>query len=282
MQAVTNPNERLSVEMYTSRPDASFVNSYLIDTKAGIVVIDTQFLISEANGLKEQLKATGKPLAAIFITHPHPDHFNGIGVLLEDTPDVPVYATQPTLDGIIAVEALKRAAWTPVYGADYPASTVFPNHIIRSGDSITIGGVAFHVEDIGEGETSNLTLIHLPATQMLFAGDLAYHRVHPWLVESHSQAWLRQLANVQQRYADVEAVHIGHGVPGTMRMLADQMEYITFFQNLVRQHQTTTGIAPDTTGRDAIVQATLERYPNWPLEALVGLNIDGIVAEHIA
>jgi len=282
MQRTTPPLSTLPVEIYTSRPDAFFVNSYLIETSVGIVIIDTQFLISEARGLKAKLKATGKPLAAIFITHPHPDHFNGVGVLLEDVPNTPVYATQPTLDGIVAVEAAKRAAWTPVHGADYPTSTVLPNHILDSGESVTtIGGVTFQVDDVGEGETSNMTLIYVPATEMLFAGDLAYNRVHPWLVESHSYSWLAQLADVQQRYSTVQVVYVGHGVPGTMTMFADQAEYITFFQNLVRQHQLAPGIALDTAGRDAIVKATIEHYhyPNLPLEALVALNIDGITAD---
>lgn len=282
MQVTTAPIFTLPVGTYTSRPEAFFVNSYLIETGAGIVVIDTQFLVSETQGLKEQLKATGKPLAAIFITHPHPDHFNGVGVLLEDAPDVPVYATQPTLDGIIAVEAQKREFWTPVHGADYPTSTVLPNHILSSGESVTIGEVTFHVEDVGEGETSNMTLIYVPATEMLFAGDLAYNRVHPWLVESHSHSWLQQLADVQQRYSTVQAVYVGHGVPGMMTMFADQVDYITFFQSLVRQHQSAPGITPDTTGRDAIVKATVECYPNLPLESLVAMNIDGIVAEHLS
>lgn len=279
MQATTLSTVKLGIGTYTSRPDAFFVNSYLIDTGAGIVVIDTQFLISEAQGLREQIKATEKPLVAIFITHPHPDHFNGVGILIEEYPGVPVYATQPTLDGIMAVEAQKREFWTPIHGADYPASTSLPDHILTSGESVTIGEVTFRVEDIGEGETSNMTLVYVPASEVLFAGDLAYHGVHPWLVEAHAQAWLRQLADVRQRYAAVQTVYVGHGIPSTMAILSEQIDYINFFQTLVRQQQFGPDLTIDAAGRDRIVNATIDRYPGWPLESLVAMNIDGVLSE---
>ncbi len=282
IQPVNPSVSALPIGIYTSRPEAFLVNSYLVDTNAGIVVIDSQFLISEARELKDKINSTGKPLAAIFITHPHPDHFNGVGVLVEDAPNVPIYATQPTLNGIIAVEAQKRAFWTPIHGANYPVSTVLPNNILSSGKSVTIGGVTFCVEDIGEGETSNMTLIYVPAKNVLFAGDLAYHSVHPWLVESHSQAWLQQLAAVQQRYSTIQTVYVGHGAPGAMTMFAEQIDYITFFQALVRQYQSASGVMPDEASSNAIIKATIERYPGLPLESLIAMNIAGIVAEHIA
>ncbi|WP_052732730.1 MBL fold metallo-hydrolase [Hymenobacter terrenus] len=268
------------IQCYTSRPEAFFVNSYLVETTAGIVVIDTQFLLSEAQGLRAQLRATGRPLAAIFVTHPHPDHFNGVGVLLEDGPSVPVYATQATADGIAAVEATKRAYWTPIHGADYPTRTTLPTHILHPGETVTVGGLDFVVEEWGEGETSNMMTVYLPASGTLFAGDLAYHQVHPWLAESHSQAWLTQLARAQQHYQHAHAVYVGHGQPGTPTMLAEQADYIVFFKGLVEQHLSAFDNAPlPEAARASIRQEVLRRYPDLPLAGLIELNINGIVAE---
>ena len=50
-------------------------------------------------GLKKA-EITGKDLSAIFITHEHSDHIQGIGVLARKY-GVPMYATRGTIDGIV-------------------------------------------------------------------------------------------------------------------------------------------------------------------------------------
>jgi glyoxylase-like metal-dependent hydrolase (beta-lactamase superfamily II) len=67
----------LTIHTYTAAEGGLFVNSYLLETPAGVVVVDTNLLVSDITALKARLAALHKPLLGVFITHAHPDHFNG-------------------------------------------------------------------------------------------------------------------------------------------------------------------------------------------------------------
>src|SRR5436190_6868817 len=79
------------VHTYRAAESGLYVNSYLVEAEAGVVVVDTNLLVSDIEALRARLRALNKPLLAILVTHPHPDHFNGVFGLVQDK-EVPVYA----------------------------------------------------------------------------------------------------------------------------------------------------------------------------------------------
>lgn len=268
----------LKVHTYTSPENAFFVNSYWIETARGNIVIDTQFLISQARQVRHEIEKTGKPILAVIVTHPHPDHYNGVGTLLEGLEQIPVYATTPTLEGIQATEGPKRTQWTPTYGSDYPSSTMLPNQIVTSGQQVTIDGIELHFQDIGAAETSNHTLISLPHEHALFCGDLVYNRVHSWLVEGHSSLGLQRLGEVLNSYVTMKKVYPGHGQSTTLLGLNEQISYINLVQSLVRKALEQSN--PLTDPDKAAIKATIEtQYAHLPLAALHDANIEGVAQE---
>lgn len=68
----------MTVHSYTAGEAGLFVNSYLVETDAGVVVVDTNLLVSDISALRARMNAVGKPLRGVFVTHAHPDHFNGV------------------------------------------------------------------------------------------------------------------------------------------------------------------------------------------------------------
>jgi glyoxylase-like metal-dependent hydrolase (beta-lactamase superfamily II) len=125
------------VTRYTSSESGFAVNSWLVPTNTGLVVIDTQFTVSEADKLAASVLAAGRPLRAIMITHPHPDHYNGTCRLLKIA-QVPVYATQSTIEGMRATADAKRAQWKPTYGNDYPDETCFPDTLLPASGGVSV------------------------------------------------------------------------------------------------------------------------------------------------
>jgi glyoxylase-like metal-dependent hydrolase (beta-lactamase superfamily II) len=119
MLGLTLPAAAAEISRFVSSEKAFAVNSWLVPTRTGIVVIDTQFTVTAADQLLDAVKHTGRPLKAIIITHPHPDHFNGTCRLLR-LAKVPVYATQATIEGVHATADAKRAQWKPVWRPLWP------------------------------------------------------------------------------------------------------------------------------------------------------------------
>lgn len=266
---------RAQVRTHTAAAKAFAANSHLVETAQGVVVIDAQFLESEARQVKELIDQAKKPLLAVIVTHPHPDHYNGVALLTAGHPEVPVYATAATTAGIAATEAGKRAYWAPTYGADYPARTALPTRELKPGTPLRLGGLTFEVRDLGEGEARDETVLYVPELRALFVGDLVYVGLHPWLAEGRPAAWLAQLAAVQKAYPQVKTVYPGHGPAATPAALAQQAEYIRFVQKTVAA----AGPAPLSAEAKAQVKAAVQKqYPGYGLDMLVDLNTDALAA----
>jgi glyoxylase-like metal-dependent hydrolase (beta-lactamase superfamily II) len=266
-----------NVTIYASPEEAFLVNSFLVDTDSGILLIDTQFLVSPAKTLREKLIQTQRPLKAVIISHPHPDHFGGTAIVLEGQATVPVYAVQATYDGIKATESGKREFWTPIYKAEYPPTTLLPNKIVRSGETLVIDGLQVIIDDLGAGESSDITVIWFPQNKQLIVSDLVYNRIHPWLAEGRSESWLKQLELVKQRYKDAQMVYAGHGAAGTLALLEEQAGYIRVFRDLVFGAVKNGQVSKDDKKR--ITDQLKLLYPAYPMEGLIAYNIDGVAGE---
>jgi glyoxylase-like metal-dependent hydrolase (beta-lactamase superfamily II) len=280
------------IHNFTSTPPAP-VNSWIIESNNGIVMIDTQRTLSEANNALDEIKKINKPILGIIITHPHPDHIGGTAVLLNGTSNVPIYSTQLTYDimkndtgGLIAFA--KR-----LHGNDYSDQVVLPNRVVKSGENISIDEITYNFEDIGPGEGGDMMLIYLPVQKLLFTGDVVNNRMHPALIEGHSTEWIKQIQYIGQNYSDTKVLFPGHGQPGSPKALLDeQSEYINSFRSLVEQQTQSAGkigeggSANITDEGKTRIKSELQRlYPDYlhvalmPLDTMFDLNIDAIIKE---
>lgn len=268
------------VTRYTSSESGFAVNSWLVPTDTGLVVIDTQFTVSEADKLAASVLATGRPLRAIVITHPHPDHYNGTCRLLEIA-KVPVYATQSTIEGIRATADAKRAQWKPTYGKDYPDETCFPDTLLPASGGVTVDGLELRTLDYGAGEASTESIVVAPRLKAAFVGDLIYTEVHPWLAEGRSALWLKQLDRLTRDVPVSGTVYPGHGPSGNSSVIAAQRTYIVDFrsatQKAITAHAAADGLSKEATQN--LVDEFRTRYPHWPLEMLIPINAGAIAKE---
>ena len=267
-----------SIQVFSSTEQAFLVNSFIIETKNGLVLVDTQFLTSSTRELVRVISERGRPLLGVVITHPHPDHFNGAAEIEQHWPTVPIYATQTTIDVIRATEAQKRLAWAPVYGDDYPPRTTLPTHVVSTGEPLIIDGLVLMLDDLGAGESEDITVVYLPQTRALIASDLVYHRVHPWLAEGRTKQWLQQIAVVRSRYASASAVYAGHGQSGALELLSEQADYLLEFREQVRSTVKDLN-SPSKEEREQIANQFRQRYAGYPLEMLVDMNVEGVARE---
>src|SRR5215472_14869232 len=107
-----SPN--LVVHMHACGEGGIYVNAYLVETRAGVVAIDATLTESDSKALRKEVDALGKPLLAVLVTHPHPDHVAGITNLVAGF-ETKIIATQQVFDLMRKREEPKRKQWTPVY-----------------------------------------------------------------------------------------------------------------------------------------------------------------------
>src|SRR3954463_13731899 len=84
----------LYVSQLTYGPMKNFIHLLGADTAPEVAVVDPAWNVP---ALLEEVGRAGKKLVAVFLTHSHHDHLNGVPELLK-THDLPVYVQQAELD----------------------------------------------------------------------------------------------------------------------------------------------------------------------------------------
>ncbi|GAA4918475.1 glyoxylase-like metal-dependent hydrolase (beta-lactamase superfamily II) [Stackebrandtia albiflava] len=268
------------LHIHTAGEAGLFVNSYIWETETGTVLIDTGLLVSDIAALKERLARIARPLRAVFVTHAHPDHFNGVHDVVGDT-GVPVYATGEVTAAIREIADAKRAQWAPVYGDEWPPVTAYPTAELTHGQALTFDELTLTVHTVGKAEShaDSLFTVTVPGRPpAVFVGDLAFHGTHPYTADGHSGAWLAALDRVAAEVPAGAVLYPGHGAPGDVTMLDAQRRYLTRYREEVAR----LAAGATTLTEDAL--AELEKLmtgflPDAPLTWMIGLGANAVAAE---
>lgn len=265
-------------------PGIGSVNTFWIEGADAIVVIDGQRELSKAREARSAIDATGKPIAAVFLTHPHPDHFGGIGVFAPAAAGVPVYGSAQTRDSIAEDRFGLVKASREVVKDDFPAEVTLPDRLTGDGDVVEAAGLRFELHEWGAGEAECMTIIHLRELGALFCADIVQDRMTAFLLEGRTAPWLAQLDRLRTAFPTVATLYPGHGAPGTpAELIARQADYLANFRALVAAEMRDGTL---TDGADARIAAAMAvRYPGYlPVAAIPDLLIKDIapVAKELA
>lgn len=268
------------VHVYRAAESGLNVNSYLVEGQSGVVVVDTNLLVSDIEALRARLRALKKPLLAILVTHAHPDHFNGVLGLMEGK-EVPVYATAAVGRVIEEIADAKRAQWSPVYGAEWPAETYYPNSLLADGTQVQMDELSFTVREVGPAEShadSYLLLSAAGSSTVAFTGDLAFNGMHPYTADGHSSAWLAALDDLGGVLGSTGTLYPGHGDPSGPGLLADQRRYLLYYRELIRR--LSGGETRLSEAAKSELSTAMQAFlPDAPLTWMIELGADAVAAE---
>ncbi|MEM9488321.1 MAG: MBL fold metallo-hydrolase, partial [Myxococcota bacterium] len=219
------------MHQHASTEAAIFANAYIVEGETSVVVVDATLTVSEANALRSSITAIGKPLAAVLLTHGHPDHYNGAAILVGED-DVPIIA-MAGVDAIIRQDdQAKEEQWKPVFGDEWPSERSFPTVLVADGERIEFDDLSFVVHDVGPAESHYDSYWVLEAPEpAAFVGDLVFNGVHAYLADGHSTKWLDLLDRLERDLADMKVIYPGHGASGSPALLAEQRQYLTLYRD---------------------------------------------------
>ena len=258
------------------------VNTYWVATPGGgIVVIDVQRDLVHAAEAVEAVRAVGKPVRAILITHPHPDHYTGIGLFRQAFPGVVVYASQATADTIRndtygASAATQRDAPTMT-----PQVFVPPGETFDGNTTLQIDGLTIVARELGRGEAHSTTAYYLPSTKDLFVGDAVINRLHGPILEAASASWLGVLDRLETTFPGARTVHPGHGVSGPPTTLyEDERTYLRTCRKIAAEEIARSGFTE--AAKQAAVERINARFPYvnpTGIKDIVRSSVDGLFQE---
>src|SRR4051794_20001905 len=112
----TTSAKTLQIDTFTAVPEAFSVTSTIVIGAEKALLVDAQFALPQAALLAERIRATGRELETIYVTHWHPDHYFGLPAILAEFPAARVVALPENVERIRASVAAKLAHWKPVVG----------------------------------------------------------------------------------------------------------------------------------------------------------------------
>ena len=107
----------LSTKVFFSDEKGFEVASVIVMGKNDAVLIDAQWTLSNAHRVIAEIAETGKHLKTIYVTHAHPDHYFGLGVIAEAFPSARVIALASVARTINHQFFGKLEHWEKVIGA---------------------------------------------------------------------------------------------------------------------------------------------------------------------
>jgi glyoxylase-like metal-dependent hydrolase (beta-lactamase superfamily II) len=269
----------MNIHVHKSGEAGIFANAYAIETENSLIVIDATLTRSEARVFGQKLHEIGKPVAAVLITHAHPDHVAGLSVWLTN-PDTPIYAVASVDRLMRAMEAPKRAQWEPVFKDEWIAKWTFPNRLVRDGETITMAGLQFRAHELGPGGDCDANSIWVVNgdSAAVFVGDLVFNGTHSYLADGHTTEWLHNLERVRSLVPHGATLYPGHGDHGGIDLLDAQARYLNSFRSAIRQI---------SGGRMALTDSELKELsrriewevPSGKLAFMISLSANAVASE---
>ena len=244
----------LTLDVYNPGEQAIFpVTSVLVSGERDAILVDAQFGRAQAAQVVDKIRASGKRLTTIYISHGDPDYYFGLDTLTAAFPEARVLASQPTVDHIKKTVEGKLAYWGPKMAADAPAETIVPG--VLEGDSLMLEGQKLQVVGL-EGKQPERTFVWIPSIKAVVGGVVVAQNIHVWMADTQTaQSHADWLATLQA----IETLKPVTVVPGHyLGERAGDLTSVQFTADYIKAFDEETVRARDAA---ALVAAMKKRFP---------------------
>jgi hypothetical protein len=155
--------------------------------------------------------------------------------------------------------------WEGIFPGEVPtgADKVLPQ--LLTTDTIDLEGNEIRIIKIGQADTAQSTVLHIPSLAAVITGDLAYNEVHMMTAECGEAERQQWIANLDA----VAALEPPSWSPGTRRSRTTTVRRSS--ENPSSTCATSPGSLPRKPTVADIVARMVDRYPDWEISARSGI-----------
>jgi glyoxylase-like metal-dependent hydrolase (beta-lactamase superfamily II) len=224
-------------------------NSHIIETANELRVVDAQFRLASAQGLKKYISSLGKPLVQIILSHNHPDHWFGARVFENAVP----VATSKNITADLkngGMRYIKIMSKNPKMAGNVPDKVVVPSQEIPLGKQ-SWDGLEVVVEEHAEQESHHSLLIKIPSHGIMIGQDLFYNGFFLVASErSRNGNWRNLLQSLLDNETKTyKTLLVGHGKNGGPSILSQDVAYLDALASTLEK-----GLSMEETTKSLIAQ----------------------------
>jgi len=211
-------------------------NPAFVVSDEGVVVIDPGSSVQVGEmvlGRIEQI--TDKPILAVFNSHIHGDHWLGNQAIRTKYPEAPIYGHQRVEP---KVQAGAGRQWLELMlslteNATAGTEVVGPDHPVKDGDELAIGGLTYRVMNNDKAHTDTDIMLHVKERNVIFLGDNAGHGR---ILRLEGGSFVGNIAALDNALATGAAVFVpGHGRTGGSEVAQRYRDYLDTLYATVQQ-----------------------------------------------
>lgn len=204
----------LSTKVFFSDESGFEVASVIVMGKTEAILIDAQWTLSNAHRVIAEILETGRTLKTIYLTHAHPDHYFGAGVIAQAFPGARVVAV-PSEAQIMNDQFFgKMEIWEAVIGAHNVCRVTATVESLES-NHLEIEGQRLEIIPRVMGDMRYNTMVWIPSIRTLYASDVLFNEAHPFTCELTPEERLEWIAAIDKiETMDAEVIIPGHQKPG--------------------------------------------------------------------
>lgn len=245
----------LGLKTFNPGPEAIFpVTSTLIYGEHDAVLVDAQFQKQYAAQVAELIKASGKNLKYIFISHSDPDYYFGLDEIKKAFPHARVVSTAQTAWLISASKEAKMAVWKDSLGKDAPGTLDVPA-AVNTG-RLMIDGQS--IEIIQDESDPAYSYLWLPSLKTILGGIPVSEGGHLWMADTRTvqdiDLWIARIDGMKA--LQPERVIPGHHIKSDLSpaVLDFVRQYLLDYRNAATPHH----------NAEHIIAEMDKRYPTLP------------------
>lgn len=255
----------LTLQVYNPQDRSVFpVASEIVSGAHDAILVDAQFQRNDAQAVVDLIKASGKRLTTVYVSHSDPDYYFGLEVIHAAFPQARIVATAPTVAAIQVLKDRKLAFWGPVLNENAPHTLIVPE--VLAGDRLTLEGETLQIEGL-QGPTPERSYLYIPALRTVVGGAVVFGGTHVWVADTQTplarEQWRATLRSIER--LDPVRVVPGHYLgeePAGLAAVTFTGAYLTAFEAAAQR-------APDAAH---LVQAMDKAYPGLPEAAWLDLG----------
>ncbi|WP_431611949.1 MoaF-related domain-containing protein [Chryseobacterium sp. 'Rf worker isolate 10'] len=241
----------LKVKVYNPGTKAIFpITSTIIYGDKDAILVDAQFQKQYAEQLVKEIKATGKNLKTVFISHSDPDFYFGLDVIKKAFPNAKIISTAQTAYLISASKDDKLSVWKPQLKADAPSEIIIPEAAVSipdlEGNKIEIRQNPAH------------SFLWIPSIKTIAGGISVSVGSHLWMADTQNvkaiDQWIGQIDAMK-------ALKPEQVIPSHFAELSTSPQSLDFVKSYLENYK--QAVTENKTS-PSIVDFMVKKYPNLP------------------
>ncbi|GAN76127.1 metallo-beta-lactamase [Acidisphaera rubrifaciens HS-AP3] len=247
----------LTLDVYNPGEKSIFpVSSEIVSGDHDAVLIDAQFQRNDAEAVVARIKASGKTLTTVYVSHSDPDYYFGLDVVQAAFPHARIVASAPTVAAIKTLMQRKLAYWGPLLKDNAPRRLVLPE--VLHGTRIMLEGHAIDIVGL-DGPTPGRSYVYIPSLRTVVGGAVVFSGTHVWVADTPTASAREQW---RATLRTIEALRPARVVPGHFLGAApDGLGAVRFTDRYLAALERA---AADTRTSADLIAAMERAYPRLP------------------